>query len=84
MLQARAEARAYLHAIGEFDFEEATEPLYCYAIECGLVAELGLERVREVIEAEFVPAYNDPDAHSMDQRAQDGNHTDEDDPRYEP
>jgi hypothetical protein len=53
VLQARAEARALLHAAGEFTIEEATEPLYCYAIESGLVVELGIARVRDIIEVEF-------------------------------
>jgi hypothetical protein len=53
LLQALAEARALLHEVGEFTYEEATDPLYCYAIESGLAAELGIARVRDIIEAEF-------------------------------
>jgi len=53
VLQARAEARAYLHAAGEFDLEQATEPLYRYAISSGIVSEFGMESVSAIIRDAF-------------------------------
>jgi len=53
ILQARAEARAYMFHIGEFDYETATDPLYAYAIENGLVGEFGIDTVSNIITAAF-------------------------------
>jgi len=53
ILSARAEARSYLWAIGQYDLEEAVEPLYLYAISTGLVAQLGMSGVRALIDAAF-------------------------------
>ena len=53
ILTARAEARSYLWAIGQYDLEEAVELLYLYAISSGLVAQLGMNGVRALIEAAF-------------------------------
>jgi len=53
ILQARAEARAYLFHIGEFDYEIATDPLYAYAIENGIMNEFGTETVSNIIQAAF-------------------------------
>ena len=51
VLQARAEARAYLYFAGQFDFETAIESLYTYAIENGLSMSLA----REIVEGVFGP-----------------------------
>jgi hypothetical protein len=53
VLSARAEARSYLWACGQYDLETAVEPLYLYAISSGLVAELGMDGVRVLIETAF-------------------------------
>ena len=53
VLRARAEARGYLWRIGEFDADEATAPLYVYAVESGLVDEIGAEACRMLIEIAF-------------------------------
>jgi len=53
ILTARAEARSYLWAVGQYDLEGAVEPLYLYAISSGLVAQLGMNGVRALIEAAF-------------------------------
>jgi len=54
VLQARAEARALLYACGEYaDVEEAVDPLFAYAIESGIVADLGMDAVKSIIEQAF-------------------------------
>jgi hypothetical protein len=53
VLQARAEARALLYALGEFDFEQAIDPLFVYAIESGLLDEFGMETVSNIVRAAF-------------------------------
>ena len=53
VFKARAEARAILYRAGDFTFEEATEPLYAYAIESGLIADLGMQYITDIIDGEF-------------------------------
>jgi hypothetical protein len=53
ILQARAEARAYLWAAGEFTLDEALEPLYAYAIESGIASEYGTDQVAIMIDTAF-------------------------------
>ena len=54
VLQARAEARAYLYFCGQFDFETAVEPLYVYAIENGLNISLAREIIAGVFGDELI------------------------------
>jgi hypothetical protein len=50
ILQARAEARAMLFALGDYAcLREATAPLIDYAHDCGLVHQVGIDTVRDVI-----------------------------------
>jgi hypothetical protein len=50
ILQARAEARAILFALGDYAcLREATAPLIAYAYDCGLVHQAGIDAVREVV-----------------------------------
>jgi hypothetical protein len=53
ILIARAEARAYLFAIGEFDLAEAADPLQAYAEASGLTDELGQDAVQAILSAAF-------------------------------
>jgi hypothetical protein len=53
VLKERAEARAHLWACGEFDLNQATEPLYRYAVQSGVVEEFGMESVSNIIKAAF-------------------------------
>jgi len=53
VLQARAQARAYLHAAGEFDIEQALDPLFRYAMASGIVDEFGMENVTAIIRDAF-------------------------------
>ena len=55
VLQARAEARAYLFATGEWTIGEALEPLEHYADKSGVLDEFDLEIVDAVILAPFLP-----------------------------
>lgn len=43
ILQARAQARALLHAAGIYQLEEAMAPLRDYAVACGLADEIGAQ-----------------------------------------
>jgi hypothetical protein len=50
ILQARAEARAMLFALGDYAcLREATAPLIEYAHDSGLVHQVGIDTVREII-----------------------------------
>lgn len=54
VLQARAEARALLYAVGEYaDFEEATAPLRTYAVESGVVEQVGADAAWSIIAVAF-------------------------------
>ena len=53
ILQARAEARALLYAANEFDLDEALAPLRAYAIESGIVDEIGAEEALNLIHRPF-------------------------------
>jgi hypothetical protein len=53
ILQARAEARAALYGAGEFDLEKALAPLLSYALNSGVVEELGAERSFAIIKTAF-------------------------------
>ena len=53
ILQARAEARALLYRVGEFDLEQATEPLYRYAVRSGIVNEFGMDTVINIMRVAF-------------------------------
>ena len=53
MLAARAEARAYLYAIGDLEIAEAVDELEAYAHRSGLVREIGQDAVQAVIAQAF-------------------------------
>jgi hypothetical protein len=55
VLQARAEAWAYLFAAGDCTLGEAFEPLEHYAIESGLLDDFGRHTVDRLIVAPFEP-----------------------------
>jgi uncharacterized ParB-like nuclease family protein len=55
VLKVRAEARAYLFAIGDLDLHEAVDALEEYAHESGLVRKIGQDLVQEVIGNAFRP-----------------------------
>jgi hypothetical protein len=55
VLNARAEARAILYALGEFEsFDVALAPLREYAEAAGLIDWLGGEAIEQIIVARFV------------------------------
>jgi hypothetical protein len=41
VFHARAEARALLYKVGEFDLEQALAPLLAYAVESGIIDDIG-------------------------------------------
>jgi len=54
VLQARAEARALLFAAAEYaDLEEAIAPLRAYAVDSGVVEEVGADAVWSLINTAF-------------------------------
>ena len=54
VLQARAEARAVLFAACEYEnLGEAIDPLLTYALESGIVEEIGAEKTWQVIRDAF-------------------------------
>jgi hypothetical protein len=53
VLQARAEARAILFAACEYELEEAIAPLTRYALEAGIVDQIGAERAYAIIKTAF-------------------------------
>lgn len=53
VLEARAEARAILYQVCEYDLEEALQPLYDYARDSGLIDELGCDVVLCIIHKPF-------------------------------
>jgi hypothetical protein len=53
VLLARAEARAILYAACEFDLEEAVAPLTRYALDSGIVNEIGAERAYAIVKMAF-------------------------------
>src|SRR5262245_57791397 len=55
---ARAEARALLWAAGELDLHDAVDELQAAAVRAGLVAELGQDRVQDIMVEAFteIPA----------------------------
>jgi len=55
VLQARASARAYLFAAGEFTLGEAFAPLEHYAVDSGLLDEFGRDAIDQLIIAPFEP-----------------------------
>ena len=55
VLRVRAEARAYLFAIGDIELHEAVDVLEQYAIESGLVRKIGADLVQEIIGNAFQP-----------------------------
>lgn len=54
VLQARAEARALLYADGEFNLEQAMQPLMQYALDTGIVDKVGAEGAVAIIKRAFV------------------------------
>lgn|SRR5262245_14560764 len=52
---ARAEARAMLWRAGELDLHDAVDELQAAAVRDGLVAELGQDRVQDIMVAAFAP-----------------------------
>lgn len=54
ILHARAEARAILFRAGDYPcLREATAPLIKYAHDSGIVAQIGIDAVRNIIAADF-------------------------------
>jgi len=53
VLQARAEARALLYAACEFELEPAIAPLMQYALDSGVVDQIGAERSFAIIKQAF-------------------------------
>lgn len=53
VLQARAEARAILYAACECELDEAITPLTRYALDSGIVDQLGAERAYAIIKTAF-------------------------------
>jgi hypothetical protein len=54
-LYARAEARAILYALGEFEsLDQAVTPLREYAEDAGLVDQFGGDTIEQIIAAAFV------------------------------
>jgi hypothetical protein len=53
VLIARAEARTLLYAAGEFDLPDAVDPLQSFAVESGLVDEIGQDAVQAILTAAF-------------------------------
>jgi hypothetical protein len=55
ILETRAQVRAYLVVVGEYDLHDAVDGLQAYAERSGLVAELGQDRVQAILAAAFGP-----------------------------
>lgn len=55
VLGARAEARAYLFAIGDMEIADAVDELQDYAFRVGLVRDIGQDAVQAIIAAAFQP-----------------------------
>jgi hypothetical protein len=53
VLQARAEARARLYAANEFDLHDALAPVLDYAVNAGVVEEIGAEAAFAIIREAF-------------------------------
>jgi hypothetical protein len=53
VLTARAEARAYLWAVGELDMVDAVDVLEEYARRAGLIREIGQDAVQAIIAGAF-------------------------------
>jgi hypothetical protein len=53
VLQARAEARAYLYAANQFDLEEALAPLLSYAADSGIIDDIGDEATFAILRQAF-------------------------------
>jgi hypothetical protein len=53
MFKLRCEARSYLCSAGEMNLAEAVDGLQNAAVSSGLVAEIGQDRVQEIIAREF-------------------------------
>jgi hypothetical protein len=53
VLELRAWARSYLWQVGEFDLHEAVDELQRSAEEAGLVAELGQDRIQQIMADAF-------------------------------
>lgn len=54
VLQALAEARAFLYAEGEFDsLDQAITPLLRYALDRGITDDIGAERAFAIVKAAF-------------------------------
>ena len=54
VLQARAEARAILWAAGEYvDLDEALAPLRAYAVDSGVVEQIGADASWAIINSAF-------------------------------
>lgn len=55
VLAARADARAYLYAIGELEISDAVDALEEFARKSGLTREIGVDAVQAVIAQAFEP-----------------------------
>lgn len=55
VLTVRAETRAYLFGVGEFELIEAVDELQDYAERSGLVARIGQDEVQSIIATAFAP-----------------------------
>lgn len=53
VLQARAEARAILYAHCEIDLDHAVRPLLQYALDSGIVDQIGADRAFAIVKTAF-------------------------------
>jgi hypothetical protein len=61
MLGARAEARAFLFAIGELELHQAVDVLQHDAVENGLVDQIGQDKVQDILAAAFAAVRSEPE-----------------------
>jgi hypothetical protein len=53
VLIALAEARALLYAANEFDLPDAVDPLQAFAVESGLIDDVGQDAVQRILATAF-------------------------------
>ena len=59
MFQARCDARAILFAVGELELREAVDALEIFAVQAGLVDEIGQDAVQALMAKAFSKARAD-------------------------
>jgi hypothetical protein len=53
VLRVRADVRGYLVAVGEWDLHDAVDVLQAYAVESGLIDEIGQDAVQAIMADAF-------------------------------